>query len=73
MADVPPDLNSNPPTPRWVKVFGIIGIVLVLLFGIIKLAGGGNHGPGRHMPSGSVPANGETLPASVTGPHIHQL
>lgn len=73
MADVPPDLNSNPPTPRWVKVFGVIGIVLVLLFGIIKLAGGGNHGPGRHMPSSSVPTNGETLLASFVQHRLQPL
>jgi len=36
-------------TPRWVKVFGIIVIVLVLLVGIMMLGGG--HGPGAHMSS----------------------
>jgi len=34
-------------TPRWVKVFGIIGIGLVLLFVILHLTGGGF---GRHTP-----------------------
>lgn len=43
------DSESNP-TPRWVKVFGIIAIVLVLLFLIMQLTGGG-HGPGRHIQS----------------------
>ncbi len=33
--------------PSWVKVFGIIGIVLVLLILVALLTG---HGPGRHMP-----------------------
>jgi hypothetical protein len=28
-------------TPRWVKVFGIIALILVLLFVILHLAGGG--------------------------------
>jgi hypothetical protein len=38
-------------TPLWVKVFGIIALVLVLLVGIMLLSGGGGeHGPGRHMP-----------------------
>ena len=32
-------------TPRWVQVFGIIAIVVVLLFVILHLTGGG---PGRH-------------------------
>lgn len=37
-------------TPRWVKVFGIIALVLVLLV-IIMFAGGGSHGPSRHRVS----------------------
>lgn len=37
-------------TPRWVKVFGIIALILVLLVGIMMLSSG--HGPGAHMPSG---------------------
>jgi hypothetical protein len=36
-------------TPRWVKVFAIIAIVIFALFVIGLLTGG--HGPGRHMPS----------------------
>jgi hypothetical protein len=48
MADLPP----YPGTPRWVKVFGIIAIGLVLLVVILLLTGGlGRHGPGRHKPS----------------------
>ncbi len=35
--------------PLWVKVFGIIAIVLVLLF-VILLFTGGEHGPRRHFP-----------------------
>ena len=39
-----------PGIPRWVKVFGIIAIGLVLLFVIVVLTGvGGPHGPGRHV------------------------
>jgi hypothetical protein len=33
------DPGSPPATPRWVKVFGIIGIVLVLLFVGLHLTG----------------------------------
>lgn len=64
--------DQPPSTPRWVKVFGIIGVVLVLLLGIIKLAGG-DHGPGRHLTSGSASANSEALPASGAERHMQQL
>jgi hypothetical protein len=57
MANRPP----YPGTPRWVKVFGIIAIVLVLLIGIMLLTG---HGPGRHTPSGD--AGGQAPRSSVT-------
>jgi len=42
------DHGSTTGTPRWVKVFGIIVIVLVLLFAIKMLTVGG--GPGMHTP-----------------------
>jgi hypothetical protein len=48
MADPPPYSGI----PRWVKVSGIIVIVLVLLVVIMMFIGGGDHGPGRHIPSG---------------------
>ncbi|MEO6456858.1 MAG: hypothetical protein ABIO92_01080 [Chloroflexia bacterium] len=56
-----PDRGSTPGTPRWVKVFGIVALILVLLLVVIMLIGGGEHGPGRHMPSGD-PGGGYTLP-----------
>jgi hypothetical protein len=34
--------------PRWVKVFGIIALAVVVLI-VVMLLVGGNHGPGRHM------------------------
>ena len=46
MADPP----SYPGAPRWVKVSGIIVIVLALLVVIAIFTGiGGPHGPGRHL------------------------
>jgi hypothetical protein len=58
---VGPDRGSTTGTPRWVKVFGIIALVLVLLFVALLLTGrGGGHGPGRHAPSGD--AGGHTPP-----------
>jgi hypothetical protein len=39
--------------PRWVKVFGIVVLVLALLVVVLMATGlGGEHGPRRHMPSG---------------------
>ena len=73
MADLPPSLNKGGDTsvgpdrsstsgaPPWVKVFGIITLVLVLLF-VISLLAGVRHGPGLHTPSGD--AGGHTLPPS---------
>jgi hypothetical protein len=60
------DHESSIGTPRWVKVFGIMAIVVVLLFGIMLIAGGGHHGPGRHRHT-SGPPGGEALAATVTG------
>ena len=33
--------NLDTPTPRWVKVFGVIAITVVVVFVILHLAGGG--------------------------------
>ena len=49
MANRPP----YPGTPRWVKVFGIIFIVVVLLV-VARIFIGGEHGPSRHTPAGDA-------------------
>jgi hypothetical protein len=59
MANRPP----YPGTPRWVKVFGIIILVVVLLV-VATVFIGGEHGPGRHTPSGD--AGGQVSPSNVT-------
>ncbi len=46
-SDPHPDSGGDAGTPRWVYAFGIIALVLVLLF-VILMPGGGGHGPGRH-------------------------
>jgi hypothetical protein len=60
--DNEPDRESTPGTPRWVKVFGIVCLILILLFVVMVFAGGG-HGPGRHTASGK--AGGDTQTSSV--------
>ena len=58
MANRPP----YPGTPRWVKVLGII-VIVVSLLGVVIMFIGGEHGPGRHTPSGG--AGGQTLHSSL--------
>jgi hypothetical protein len=59
---VGPDRESTTGTPRWVKVFGIIALVVVLLFVVLMFTRGpgGRHGPGRHTLSGDT--RGQTPP-----------
>ncbi len=57
-------------TPRWVKVFGIIALVLVLLVVVMLVTGrGGNHGPGRHSPSGDAGAPPSNVPEDHMAAH----
>ena len=51
-----PDQDSPPGTPRWVKVFGIGAIVLLLLFAGLHLTG---HTPTHGMP---MPVHGIQVP-----------
>jgi len=55
------DSDRYPGTPRWVKVFGIFALVLVLLFVVLHLTGHGlgDHRPGKHAPSGGGPPSPE--------------
>ncbi len=43
--------GARPATPRWVRVFGIIALALLLML-VVMLLTGGNHGPGRHLSPG---------------------
>lgn len=45
------DHGPDPGAPRWVKAFGIVALVLVLLF-VVVMFFGGSHGPGRHSGGG---------------------
>ena len=58
-------LARAPRMPRWVKVFVVIGAVLVVLV-VLRLAGiGGNHGPSRHR--SGAPA---TVPSPALAPAL---
>ena len=65
MADPPIDPDDDTGTPRWVKVFGIIALVVALLFVALMLFGGsGGHGPRRHL--GSCGGGGISAPGDVS-------
>ena len=55
---------SYPGTPRWVRAFGIVVIVLIVLVAILLLSG---HGPGRHISSGD--AGGQVPPSNFMEAH----
>jgi uncharacterized cupredoxin-like copper-binding protein len=65
-ASLEPGRGAKPGTPRWVKVFGLIALVLLGLV-VLMLAGvfGEGHGPGRHMGGASedTPSSGVGAPA----------
>ncbi len=70
-------MGANEPdaagTPRWVKVSGIIALVAVVLVVVMLATGRGDHGPGRHTPSGGNTPTGESgghtgPPSGVTHP-----
>ena len=69
MADPPdyPDRRYIAGTPRWVKVFGIIALLAVVLFVVVLFVGGGEHGPGRHTPGGGSDTT-SNAPGGHTGP-----
>lgn len=64
---VEPDRGSNG-TPRWVKVFGIVALVLVLLFVILHLADPDRHGPRRHTQFGESGSHTPPIAQGVQQP-----
>ncbi len=69
------DGGSRPPTPRWVKVGGFLVLAALVALAFMLVAGGGQHGPGRHggnaqqLPAGQTPGNPDEarLPSSGGG------
>lgn len=43
---MPHEPGAKTEMPRWVKVFLLIGVALIILITVMLLTG---HGPGRHM------------------------
>jgi ABC-type transporter Mla subunit MlaD len=58
--------TETPRTPRWVKVFAFIGVVVVVLVVVMLIVGRGGHGPGRHAPGGDGGGGHTGPPPGVT-------
>jgi hypothetical protein len=66
MTDLPPYPENS--TPRWVKVFAAITLVVILLFLVMLVTRGpGGHGPSRHLPSGDARDRSPAPPRSGPG------
>ena len=56
-----------PGTPGWVKVVGIVALILVAIAVVLLLTGrGGSHGPGRHTSDGDTRGGHTGPPPGVT-------
>jgi hypothetical protein len=55
-------------TPRWVKVSGVIALVVVVVVVVVLVAGRGGHGPGRHAPGGDGTGRHTGPPPGFTHP-----
>jgi uncharacterized membrane protein len=56
---------SYPGMPTWVKVGGIVTLILILLVVAIMFIVGVNHGPSRHMPSSSGSSSAPLLAIAI--------
>lgn len=43
------DSESPPGVPRWVKILGVVTVIVILLAIAAMILIGGKHGPGRHL------------------------
>jgi hypothetical protein len=60
--DAAPNGGSTTDTPRWVKTFGIVAVVVILAFVVLLIAQGpGGHGPGRHTSHGGMGSPSATV------------
>jgi hypothetical protein len=51
-----PDGEIAPPpgVPRWVKISGLVVLVVAVVLVVVMLVVGGEHGPGQHSGAASV-------------------
>lgn len=51
-----PDGEIAPPpgVPRWVKISGLVVLVVAVVLVVVMLVVGGEHGPGQHTGAASV-------------------
>lgn len=60
------DVRATPPgIPRWVKVSALVVAALIVVVIAVMLLAGGDHGPGRHMSTGSSAALSAVTPAPL--------
>lgn len=58
-----PPGQSRPGVPRWVKVFALVALAVLLVFVVVMLLGG-EHGPGLHS---SFPVDQSGTPLHTGG------
>ena len=58
--------DSTTGTPRWVKIFGAVALLVVVLLVVMLLFGGGNHGPGRHSGNSNASTSVDGRPPGGT-------
>lgn len=61
--------SETPGIPLWVKVSGIITLVVVLLFVVLLVTRGPHRGPSNHMPFGG--SGGRTATAAAMFMEYH--
>ncbi|MBB1255571.1 hypothetical protein [Streptomyces alkaliterrae] len=44
--------HRRPPTPRWVRVSGVVAVAVLAALVVLHVFGGGGLGPGSHLTGG---------------------
>ena len=62
--------GTSEQTPRWVKVGGVLALVVVVVLAIMLISGRGrDHGPGRHAPPADTARSGDPAHRPRAGGH----